>query len=96
MKEGDRLPAVALPTRDGRVKLRDPARAATVLLFPPTAGAAETDGMESLDLSRVASRSEWLPDASEVVEVVRFIATQCPECGVPDTPTRGSWGPAAG
>lgn len=32
-----------------------------------------------------------LPIAHEIVEWLRFIATQCPECGVPDTPGLRTW-----
>lgn len=32
-----------------------------------------------------------LPTAHELVEWLRFIATQCPECGVPDTPGLTTW-----
>lgn len=32
-----------------------------------------------------------LPDAGEISDWLRFIATQCPECGVPDEPGRGEW-----
>lgn len=34
-----------------------------------------------------AESCEGLPDAVEIEEWVRFITTQCPECGVPDEPT---------
>jgi len=32
-----------------------------------------------------------LPTSNEVVEWLRYIALQCPECGVPDTPGLGAW-----
>lgn len=32
-----------------------------------------------------------LPDVEEISDWLRFIATQCPECGVPDEPGRGEW-----
>ena len=34
-----------------------------------------------------------LPSAEEVEEWLRFLATQCPECGVPDEPGYGEWAP---
>ena len=34
-----------------------------------------------------------LPEEDEVVEWVRYLATQCPECGVPDDPGHGEWTP---
>jgi hypothetical protein len=38
-----------------------------------------------------ADRPEDLPDAAELEEWTRFLATQCPECGVPDEPGHGDW-----
>ena len=40
-------------------------------------------------------RDHRLPGDREIVEEVRFIGSQCPECGVPDEPPRGSesWTP---
>ncbi|MGQ0814860.1 MAG: hypothetical protein ACT4O1_10400 [Gemmatimonadota bacterium] len=32
-----------------------------------------------------------LPSAIEVEEWLRYLATQCPECGVMDEPGRGEW-----
>lgn len=32
-----------------------------------------------------------LPDADEVEDWLRYLATQCPECGVPDEPGHGEW-----
>jgi len=32
-----------------------------------------------------------LPEEDELVEWVRYLATQCPECGVPDEPGHGEW-----
>lgn len=32
-----------------------------------------------------------LPDAREIEEWTKFLATQCPECGVPDEPGYGEW-----
>lgn len=40
-----------------------------------------------------ADTAAELPDDAEVVEWVRYLATQCPECGVPDEPGRGEWAP---
>jgi hypothetical protein len=34
-----------------------------------------------------------LPNVAEVEEWLRFLATQCPECGVPDEPGYGEWAP---
>lgn len=34
-----------------------------------------------------------LPIPPELEEWLRFLATQCPECGVPDSPGRGAWEP---
>jgi len=34
-----------------------------------------------------------LLDIREIVEWLRFLATQCPECGVPDEPGAGEWAP---
>ncbi|HEX7052030.1 MAG TPA: hypothetical protein VF188_17610 [Longimicrobiales bacterium] len=38
-----------------------------------------------------ADSTRDLPDAGAIEEWLRFIATQCPECGVPDEPGRGEW-----
>ncbi len=32
-----------------------------------------------------------LPPTDEIEEWLRYLATQCPECGVPDEPGRGEW-----
>ncbi|HEY8469109.1 MAG TPA: hypothetical protein VIL18_05675 [Longimicrobiales bacterium] len=40
-----------------------------------------------------ADTARDLPPVDEVIEWVRYLATQCPECGVPDEPGRGEWGP---
>lgn len=32
-----------------------------------------------------------LPGPREIEEWLRYLATQCPECGVPDEPGRGEW-----
>ena len=34
-----------------------------------------------------------LPTAKEIEEWTRFLATQCPECGVIDEPGHGEWSP---
>ena len=34
-----------------------------------------------------------LPSLETLAQDVRFIAIQCPECEVPDTPDMGEWGP---
>ena len=34
-----------------------------------------------------------LPSAAEIEEWTRFLATQCPECGVIDEPGYGEWSP---
>lgn len=36
---------------------------------------------------------EDLPSATEIEEWIRYLATQCPECGVPDEPGYGEWAP---
>lgn len=36
---------------------------------------------------------EGLSTAAEIESWLRFIAIQCPECGVPDTVNPGEWGP---
>ena len=41
--------------------------------------------------SVLAESGAELPDEDEVVEWVRYLATQCPECGVPDEPGHGEW-----
>lgn len=40
-----------------------------------------------------AESATQLPKEDEVVEWVRYLATQCPECGVPDEPGHGEWEP---
>jgi hypothetical protein len=40
-----------------------------------------------------ARQPSELPGPAEVEEWVRFIAIQCPECGVIDDPTPGRWNP---
>lgn len=39
---------------------------------------------------RAPSESD-LPDVGEIEEWMRYLSTQCPECGVPDEPGRGEW-----
>lgn len=39
---------------------------------------------------RAPAESE-LPNVGEVEEWLRYLSTQCPECGVPDEPGRGEW-----
>lgn len=36
--------------------------------------------------------TDALPGPAEIQSWLRFLATQCPECGVPDEPTREEWG----
>jgi hypothetical protein len=38
-----------------------------------------------------ADRPERLPAMAEIEQWTRFLATQCPECGVIDEPGRGEW-----
>jgi hypothetical protein len=38
-----------------------------------------------------ADRAGELPATEEVEEWLKFLATQCPECGVPDEPGYGDW-----
>lgn len=40
-----------------------------------------------------APEADALPDAGEIEEWFRFLAMQCPECGVPDDPGLGRWAP---
>lgn len=35
--------------------------------------------------------ADELPEMEEIVEWLRFLATQCPECGVPDEAGAGEW-----
>ncbi|MGH7480584.1 MAG: hypothetical protein ACRELV_00385 [Longimicrobiales bacterium] len=39
-----------------------------------------------------AREADALPDMPELEEWARFLATQCPECGVPDAPDGARWG----
>ncbi len=39
-----------------------------------------------------AWRAEDLPRVEEVEEWLKYLATQCPECGVPDESGHGEWG----
>jgi hypothetical protein len=39
----------------------------------------------------IAERPDQLPGVTELEEWVRFLATQCPECGVIDEPGYGEW-----
>ena len=38
-----------------------------------------------------ASSEAGLPGVEEIEEWMRYLSTQCPECGVPDEPGRGEW-----
>lgn len=38
-----------------------------------------------------AEREDELPDPAEVEEWAKYLATQCPECGVIDEPGHGEW-----
>lgn len=40
-----------------------------------------------------AETAAELPEEDEVIEWVQYLATQCPECGVPDDPGHGEWEP---
>ena len=44
-------------------------------------------------LARQARRLADLPDVRATLEWLRFLATQCPECGVIDEPGYGEWAP---
>ena len=41
--------------------------------------------------AEVASDTDRLSDADEVEEWLKYLATQCAECGVPDEPGHGDW-----
>ena len=40
----------------------------------------------------LVGRSHGFPTIEDVTAWFRFLATQCPECGVIDEPGRGEWG----
>jgi hypothetical protein len=40
-----------------------------------------------------AGEDGQLPDVAEIEQWTRFLATQCPECGVIDEPGQGEWAP---
>ncbi|HEX6937876.1 MAG TPA: hypothetical protein VF158_00585 [Longimicrobiales bacterium] len=42
-------------------------------------------------LAERAPDESRLPGVDQIEEWLRYLATQCPECGVPDEPGRGEW-----
>jgi hypothetical protein len=67
------------------------------------AGLAEPDGVALLIADRLgrvfevtrAPDADGLPSVPAIEEWFRFLAMQCPECGVPDDPGLGRWAPEA-
>ncbi len=79
-----RLGFPLLLDREGRTRDWTPAAAAVLVAdrFGDVYHVAE--GAELWDLTTPSELEDWL----------RFLATQCPECGVPDSPGHGEWGEA--
>lgn len=48
---------------------------------------------EAFEVIRVQEGHESLPSADAIESWLRFLAIQCPECGVPDSAGYGAWGP---
>lgn len=89
-------PAAAAELRAHVPPLRTAAEAEPVLraragVPAEHAGLLVVDRYGQLYHSASAERPDQLPDASELEEWVRFLATQCPECGVIDEPGYGEW-----
>lgn len=50
-----------------------------------------SDRFRQVYMSTLAQRASDLPEPSEIEEWTRYLATQCPECGVIDEPGHGEW-----
>jgi len=82
--DGVPFPVLADPDGDVRRRLGVPADRAALVI-------ADRWGVVYNAVEADTARD--LPPVDEVIEWVRYLATQCPECGVPDEPGRGEWGP---
>lgn len=80
-------PHPVLVDADGRVR-------AGVGAAPDEAAMVVADAFGTVYRSASAGAGHDLPEPDDVLEEVRFMGSQCPECGVPDDPLAGeeSWG----
>lgn len=76
-----------------RPALRDPEGAARRRLGVPEDRVALliADRFGEVFLREEADEADALPEPDAVLEWLRYLATQCPECGVPDTAGHGAW-----
>lgn len=76
-----------------RPALRDPEGAARRRLDVPEDRVAllVADRFGEVFLREEADEADALPEPDAVLEWLRYLATQCPECGVPDTAGHGAW-----
>ncbi len=76
-----------------RPPLRDPEGAARRRLGVPEdrVGLLIADRFGEVFLREEADEADALPEPDAVLEWLRYLATQCPECGVPDTAGHGAW-----
>jgi peroxiredoxin len=74
------LPFAVLSDADRRAPLADGATVVVADRYGHVYSVSEADD------------SHVLPTPRELEEWLKFLATQCPECGVPDEPGPGDWG----
>jgi plasmid stabilization system protein ParE len=79
---GAQATVLADPERVGRA-LFDTGTGPTILVI--------ADRYGQIYFVQVATHVETLPAPSEIEEWVKYLATQCPECGVIDDPGYGEW-----
>jgi hypothetical protein len=69
----------------------DAADAARIGMVPGSPGAHVIDRFGAVYAGFEPGDAHAFPEGVEVEEWFRFLATQCPECGVPDAPGGGGW-----
>lgn len=60
-------------------------------LAPTEAAVVVADRWGEIYSIQSATRADDLPGMEETEEWLKYLATQCPECGVPDAPGYGEW-----
>jgi len=93
------------PTREAARVLPAPSGARVAVMADPTGEIRRRIGVPEGGMAVIVA-DRWgvvyhvtqsespaaLPRADDLVAWLRYLATQCPECGVPDEPGLGEWG----